>query len=53
MYEALTRGILESNYYIVIHSQSNNNNNAKINVTYEERKKEIVFANNRIICPYI
>ena len=39
MYEAL-RGTLRSKYYIVIHSQSNNNN-AKISVTYEERKKEI------------
>ena len=26
-----------------------NNNNAKTNVTYEERKKEIIFAGNKII----
>ena len=51
--EAIRRKTLRSNYYIVIHSQSNNNNNAKTNVTYEERKKEIIFASNKSIYAYI
>ena len=47
--EVIKRKTLRVNYYNVIHRKSNNNNNAKTNVTYEERKKEIIYAGNKII----